>query len=190
MSGNGGAHKRILIGGGVRSGKSAFALRLARRLGRRRVFLATAQGLDDEMRRRIARHQHDRGPDFATIEAPFELPSVLEHLADADVVVVDCVTLWLSNLLVRGDDEAAIVKHVERLVDVLRAPHFHFVAVTNEVGMGVHPEHALGRIFRDVTGRAHQRLAECADEIYFAALGVMLRLRPPPVCSSPFEEDT
>jgi len=73
---------------------------------------------------------------------------------------------------------------------VLRAPHFHFVAVTNEVGMGVHPEHALGRIFRDVAGRAHQRLAECADEIYFAALGVVLRLRPPPVCSSPFEEDT
>lgn len=180
---------RILIGGGVRSGKSAFALTLARRLGRRRTFVATARGLDEEMRRRIAQHQRDRGTDFTTIEEPLELPSLLEHVADVDVVVVDCVTLWLSNLLLRGDDEGVILSHVDRLVDVLRAPRFHALLVTNEVGMGVHPEHALGRVFRDVAGRAHQRLARGADEIYFAALGVMLRLRPPPVAVEPFGED-
>ena len=187
--GGGSAPKRILIGGSVRSGKSALALRLARRLGLRRVFVATAQGLDEEMRRRIAQHRQDRGTDFATIEEPLELPSVVERVTDADVVVVDCVTLWLSNLLLRGDDEAAILKRVDRLVDVVQAARFHFVAVTNEVGMGVHPEHAVGRAFRDVAGRTHQRLAVCANEIYFAALGVMLRLRPPPLTSAPFEED-
>ncbi len=187
--GGGSAPTRILIGGGVRCGKSAFALRVARRLGTRRVFVATAQGLDEEMRGRIAQHRQDRGTDFATIEEPLELPSVVERVTDADVVVVDCVTLWLSNLLLRGDDEAAILQHVDRLVDAVQAARFHFVAVTNEVGMGVHPEHPLGRAFRDVAGRTHQRLAVCANEIYFAALGVMLRLRPLPVSSGPFEED-
>jgi len=98
-----------------------------------------------------------------------------------DVVVIDCLTLWLSNLLVRGDSEGAVLVEVDALVAALDQAAFHTVVVTNEVGMGVHPEHALGRVFRDVAGRAHQTLAAAADEIYFAALGVMLRLRPSPV---------
>jgi adenosylcobinamide kinase/adenosylcobinamide-phosphate guanylyltransferase len=175
------ASKRILIGGGVRSGKSAFALALARQLGRRRAFVATAQGLDDEMRARVARQQAERGGDFRTIEEPVDLPAVLGRLHDVDVTVVDCVTLWLSNLLVRGDDEAAILARVDELVATLAQVRFHVVVVTNEVGMGVHPETAVGRLFRDVAGRAHQRLARCADEIYFAALGVMIRLAPEPI---------
>ena len=184
-----GAHKRIFIGGGVRSGKSAFALWRARQLGARRAFVATARGLDDEMRQRIMRHLEDRGTDFTTIEEPLELSATLRSLADAEVVVVDCVTLWLANLLLRGDDESAILHHVDALVEVLRAPRFDVILVTNEVGMGVHPEQALGRAFRDVAGRAHQRLARGADEIYFAVLGMMLRLRPAPVEIEPFTEE-
>ncbi|HXQ24757.1 MAG TPA: bifunctional adenosylcobinamide kinase/adenosylcobinamide-phosphate guanylyltransferase [Candidatus Acidoferrales bacterium] len=185
-----GVHKRILIGGGVRSGKSAFALARARQLGARRAFVATARGVDDDMRARIARHQQERGADFTTIEEPIALAHVLAGLAETEVVVVDCVTLWLANLLLRGDDESTILRHVDALVEVLRAPRFDVILVTNEVGMGVHPEQALGRAFRDVAGRAHQRLARGADEIYFAVLGMMLRLRPGPVKIEPFTEET
>ena len=171
----------ILVGGGVRSGKSAFALALARRLGQRRTFVATAQALDDEMRTRIATHAQERGSDFETVEAPLELSAALRGVTATDVVVVDCLTLWLSNLLLRGDTQGDIEAAVEELARVVDARRFHCVLVTNEVGMGVVPESALGRAFRDVTGRAHQRLSRVADEIYFAVLGTMLRIRPEPV---------
>jgi adenosylcobinamide kinase/adenosylcobinamide-phosphate guanylyltransferase len=172
----------ILVGGGVRSGKSAFALSLARRLGDRRAFVATAQPFDDEMRERIAAHRAERAGDFATVEAPLDLAGALLGIAGApDVVVVDCLTLWLSNLLLRGDRPEAIALEVLRLADVLRAGPFHAILVTNEVGMGVVPESALGRAFRDVAGRAHQELARRSDRIFLAALGCILRLRPAPL---------
>ncbi|HUI28098.1 MAG TPA: bifunctional adenosylcobinamide kinase/adenosylcobinamide-phosphate guanylyltransferase [Candidatus Kryptonia bacterium] len=175
------AGKYVLIGGGVRSGKSAFALSLARRIGPRRVLIATAQALDAEMGERIARHRIERGEGFDTIEAPLDLAETLRGVRDADVAVVDCLTLWMSNLLLRGDAEPAILAQVDELVATLVAARFTSILVTNEVGMGVHPETALGRAFRDVVGRAHQRLARDAGAIYFAALGVLLRLRPAPV---------
>ncbi len=173
----------VLVGGGVRSGKSAFALSLARRLGGRRTFVATAQPFDHEMRDRIAAHQAEREGDFATVEAPLDLPGALVALAAAppDVVVVDCLTLWLSNLLLRGDRPEAIALEVSRLANLLQASPFHAVLVTNEVGMGVVPESALGRAFRDVAGRAHQVLARRADRVFLAALGCILRLRPAPL---------
>lgn len=177
--------QRILIGGGVRCGKSAFAVARARQLGQRRTFIATAQALDDEMRQRIAEHRVARGADFATIEEPIELAAVLRRLTAVDTVVVDCLTLWLSNLLLCGESEGRILARVDELGTVFERVPFHAILVTNEVGMGVHPEHALGRSFRDVAGRAHVRLARSANEIYFAALGVMLRLRPSPVVVVP-----
>ncbi len=180
--------KRIVIGGGVRSGKSAFALSLARRLGARRAFVATAQEVDADLRDRIARHQEARGADFTTVAAPFELEAALRRLKDVDVVVIDCLTIWLANLLVHGAEEARIAKRVDALAASLAELPFHILIVTNEVGMGVHPETALGRMFRDVVGRAHQGLARVADEIYFAALGVIIRLRPGPVALLPQED--
>lgn len=173
----------ILVGGGVRSGKSAFALSLARRLGARRAFVATAQPFDDDMRLRIEAHQLERRGDFATVEAPLDLPGALRALAGdpPEVVVVDCLTLWLSNLLLRGDPPEAIALEVTRLAEALRTGPFHVVLVTNEVGMGVVPESPLGRTFRDVAGRAHQALARRADRVYLAALGCILRLRPAPI---------
>jgi adenosylcobinamide kinase/adenosylcobinamide-phosphate guanylyltransferase len=173
----------VLVGGGVRSGKSAFALALARRLGARRAFVATAQPFDEEMRARIAAHQAERGPEFATLEEPLDLPGALARAADggADVVLVDCLTLWLSNLLLRGDGAAEVEAAIGRVAATLALRRVHAVLVTNEVGMGIVPESRLGRLFRDTAGRAHQRLARDADRVYLAALGCVLRLRPGPV---------
>ena len=194
------APRIALVGGGVRSGKSAFALARARALGERRVFVATGQALDGEMAERIAAHVRTRGADFRTVEEPLDLPGALRALSDqdTDVVVVDCLTLWLSNLLVRGDDEAQVAARVDALADVLARRRFHALVVTNEVGLGIVPEAALARLFRDVAGRAHQRLAGAADEIYLAILGTILRLRPAPLATivpsaaetSPTKEET
>jgi adenosylcobinamide kinase / adenosylcobinamide-phosphate guanylyltransferase len=182
------AARIALIGGGARSGKSGFALARARRLGQRRVFIATGQPLDGEMSERIAAHVRTRGSDFRTVEEPLDLPEALRAIDDADVVVVDCLTLWLSNLLCRGDSEAHIDARVAALISALERRRFHALVVTNEVGMGVVPESALGRRFRDLVGRAHQRLAAAADEIFLAILGTILRIRPEPL--APVTEDT
>ncbi len=173
--------KVIFVGGGARSGKSRFALEYARRLGRRRLFVATAEPFDPEMQERILRHRDERGADFATLEEPLHLTRVLGQVCDIDVVVVDCLTLWLSNLLVRETPVSGIDNQVAEMVAVLKARLWHVVLVSNEVGFGIVPESALGRIFRDVAGRAHQRLAAEADEVYLAAVGVVLRLLPEPV---------
>ena len=183
----------ILVGGGARSGKSRFALGRARRLGARRVFVATGQALDAEMAERIATHVRTRGADFRTVEEPLALPEALLALgagdSAADVVVVDCLTLWLSNLVCRGDSESSIAERVDALAAALARRRFHAIVVTNEVGLGIVPEAPLGRLFRDVAGRAHQRLAAQADEIHLAILGTILRLRPEPLAVAPTETD-
>lgn len=171
----------ILVGGGARSGKSAFALALARSLGPRRAFVATAEARDAEMNERIARHREERGAEFSTVEEPLELTRAVFALPGVDVVVIDCLTLWLSNLLLRGDPAEEIAARVEGLLGALASAPSRSIVVTNEVGMGVVPESALGRAFRDVAGRAHQVLAARADRIYLAALGTVLRIRPGPI---------
>ncbi len=175
--------RRILVGGGARSGKSAFALSLARGLGPRRVYVATAEAKDAEMAERIGRHARERGGDFRTVEAPIGVVEAVRAVRDADVLVLDCVTFWLSNLLLRGSGEEEILGEVGKLAGAVREAPFHSVLVTNEVGMGLVPETPLGRAFRDVTGRAHQALAAAADEVYFGLLGAMIRLRPAPVAA-------
>jgi len=176
----------IVVGGGVRSGKSAFALALARQRGTRRAFIATAQAFDAEMRARIDRHVAERGAEFETFEEPLALRARLASVS-ADVVVVDCLTLWLSNLLLQQPEPniAELEREVDELVVQLAARQTHVIVVTNEVGMGVVPESALGRTFRDLAGRAHQRMCASADEIYLGVLGCMLRLRPEPLALMP-----
>jgi adenosylcobinamide kinase / adenosylcobinamide-phosphate guanylyltransferase len=171
----------VLVGGGVRSGKSAFALARARALGDRRAYVATAQPSDDEMRERIARHTRERGHEFVTIEEPLALPERIAEVRGFDVAIVDCLTLWLSNLLLRGDGEEQALGAVEALVRAMLAAPFAVVVVSNEVGMGLVPESPLGRLFRDVSGHAHRLVAARASEIYFATMGCILRLRPGPV---------
>ena len=180
--------KLIVVGGGARSGKSRFALSTALALGPRRVFLATAEALDDEMRDRIGRHAAERAGAFTTVEEPRRLAEAIASIGaggdagvDVDVILVDCLTLWLSNLLVDGRSEAEIAAAIDGLAAALRARRCHVVVVSNEVGMGIVPIAPLARAFRDATGRAHQALAAIADELYLAAMGVVLRLRPDPV---------
>jgi adenosylcobinamide kinase/adenosylcobinamide-phosphate guanylyltransferase len=171
----------VVIGGGARSGKSAFALARARRLGERRVFLATAQAYDAEMGARIARHVAERDPSFRTVEVAYDLAQALASLEDVDVAVVDCLTLWLSNLLVRGDSDETVERAIESLRHTLLSLSFCTVLVTNEVGMGIVPDNELARRFRDLAGRAHRTLAAVATELHFAVLGCIVRLRPEPL---------
>lgn len=175
----------ILVGGGARSGKSRFALQHARAMGPRRVFIATAEPLDDEMARRIQHHRVERGGAFSTVEEPVELARAMETAASADVIVVDCLTLWVSNLLVKGLSPVEVADRFAHLETVLDGLRTKVILVTNEVGMGLVPETPLGRQFRDVIGNLHQRLAARADELYAALMGVVLRLQPGPVSVVP-----
>ena len=179
----------ILIGGGSRSGKSGLALKLARRLGARRLFVATGQARDGEMRERIRKHQETRGPDFTTREEPLAIAEALSDVKDIDVVVIDCLTLWLSNLLLADKTPDEIERRVRELEAVLQQRRFHAVIVTNEVGLGIVPETPLGRLFRDIAGSAHQQLSRVADEVYFSVLGTMLRLKPQPAFI-PWDDNT
>jgi len=184
MSGEGASPRLVLVGGGARSGKSRFALARAAALGARRLFIATAERSDDEMRDRIARHRAERGERadvFDTLEEPIALPETLAADTAHDVVLVDCLTIWMSNLLVGGAPAQAVQARVEALLAVLARRRSHVVIVSNEVGLGLVPETPLGRLFRDLAGQAHQRIAAVADELYLAAMGVVLRLRPGPV---------
>ncbi|KYG04183.1 adenosylcobinamide-phosphate guanylyltransferase, partial [Sorangium cellulosum] len=153
--------------------------------GERRAFVATAEPFDDEMRARIDAHARERGDAFVTVEEPVALPERIASLTGVDVIVVDCLTLWLSNLLLRDETEGRAPERIEARIEALAAAVEsaapHVVLVSNEVGMGVVPESRLGRVFRDLAGRAHQRLGRSANELYVAVMGAILRLRPGPV---------
>lgn len=174
-------NKIVLIGGGVRSGKSSFAVERSLPLGERRAFVATATRSDDEMNARIDRHQADRRNAFKTVEEPLALADALGALGEYDVVVVDCLTHWLSNLLLRKLALDDILRHVDEVVAVLQKRLFHALLVTNEVGMSVHPPTPLGRAFVEICGFAHQRFARVADEVHLAVLGTTLCIKPGPV---------
>lgn len=186
--------KLVLVGGGARSGKSRFALRRAQAFGPKRIYIATAEPLDGEMAERIDRHRAERDAlevPFTTMEEPRDLAEAIRKAGSAspDVVLVDCLTLWTSNLLVRGDDDRAMGDAAAHLLDALERRTTNVVLVTNEVGQGVVPDTELGRRFRDHAGRLTQEIAARADEVYGALTGLILRLVPSPVsvCAGPPE---
>ena len=166
-----------LVLGGARSGKSGFAQRAAELTarGERTVMIATGQAFDDEMADRIARHQADRGESWMTVEAPLELAAAIAGIPSDAVAVVDCLTLWLSNQMLAGHDLEALSTE---LVEAVAACRARLWLVSNEVGLGIVPETPLGRRFRDEAGRLNQRLAATADEVYFLAAGLPLRMKP------------
>lgn len=168
-----GVRHRLVLGG-ARSGKSRHAQALAEATGPRRTYLATAEARDEEMAARIARHQAERGEGWQTLEAPLGMPAALGRVAESDVVLVDCLTLWLSNVMLgERDVEAA----TEALVMVLAAAQQPVILVSNEVGLGLVPETPLGRAFRDAQGRLNQRMAEEVEEVRFVAAGLPLVLK-------------
>ena len=169
----------VLIGGGVRSGKSSFAQKMAENLPGRRAYLATAQALDLEMEKRIAKHQADRDERWhKTIEEPLELAAALQSASsEFDIILVDCLTLWLSNLMGRDDSDEQILETIDTLADNLNRLPTTIILVTNEVGLGLVPEHPLSRRFRDLSGFANQRLAAACREVYFTVWGLPQKLK-------------
>ena len=169
----------ILIGGGARSGKSSFAQKMAEGLSGRRAYLATAQALDQEMEKRIAKHQADRGSAWhTTIEEPLELTTCLHQASvDFDIILVDCITLWLSNLMGRNDNDQQILENVDNLANSLNRLPATIILVSNEVGLGLVPEHPSGRRFRDLAGLANQHLAQSCQEVYFTIWGLPQKLK-------------
>lgn len=179
----------ILVLGGCRSGKSTFAQHLAARLGERKLFLATAEPLDGEMRARIATHRATRGPDWTTIEEAYDPARVLaKHGPGFDVILLDCLTVWLGNLLAPHHRPPAPIEPA-RAVDFLVAlgtRQTHIVVVSNEVGLGIVPDNELARCFRDEQGRLNQQVAAIADTVVFMAAGLPIVLKGtlPPSASS------
>lgn len=170
------APTHTLVLGGARSGKSRYAEKLARETGLSRVYVATAQAFDDEMAARIAQHQSDRAKDgWHTIEEPVELAAAIaQSAAPGTVLLVDCLTLWLSNImLASGDVRAAEVA----LTGVIKNAKGPVVLVSNEVGMGIVPETKLGRDFRDAQGRLNQAVAAVVPRVVFVAAGLPLVLK-------------
>ena len=143
---------------------------------------------------RIQHHRVERGSGFRTVEEPVTLPEALQAAGEgadaADAIVVDCLTLWVSNLLIKGVSPSELVGRFQQLEAALLAARQHIILVTNEVGMGLVPNTPLGRQFRDAIGNLHQRLAARVDELYLAAMGVLLRLRPAPIEIVPLAMET
>lgn len=176
------AKQIILITGGARSGKSKYAEQRAGELGDRRLYIATAEAKDDEMAQRIAEHTKRRGYEWTTIEEPVELSSaLLAQRGRADCALVDCLTLWLSNLLLDRDAKFAGEK-LEELVETLPRLDFHVVLVTNEVGWGIVPDNVLARQFRDLTGWANQRIAAGASEVVLTVAGIPMIVKKAAPC--------
>jgi len=173
----------IFITGGARSGKSSFAEQRAHSFGAPLCYLATAQVLDDEMGQRITKHRKRRGADWQTVEEPLLLSETLANYdGTCNAVLIDCLTLWLSNLLMLHEylgakAEERILEDVHHLTETLRGMKTPVIIVTNEVGMGIVPENRLARMFRDIAGQANQTVAAAADEAWLVASGIPLRLK-------------
>jgi adenosylcobinamide kinase/adenosylcobinamide-phosphate guanylyltransferase len=175
--------KIVLVTGGARSGKSNFAERYVARLGKPVAYIATAQVLDGEMADRVARHRDRRPADWQTFEAPYTAHEAIGS-ASAGAILFDCVTLYVSNLMLSPDAPATAGERYEyvraavaALVDAARAAAATVVFVTNEVGMGIVPDNALAREYRDLAGLANQQLAAAADEVYLVVSGIAVDIK-------------
>jgi adenosylcobinamide kinase/adenosylcobinamide-phosphate guanylyltransferase len=163
-----------LITGPVRSGKTRLALELARSFPPPRLYLATAQALDEEMAVRIKNHRAERGEDFLTVEEPLKISARLRETGKAvTVVVVDCLTLWLSNLLGQGEEKGQeIGDKFQELTETLKGMNTPVILIGNEVGWGIVPENPLARTFRDLSGRLQQEIALMADQVILMVAGI------------------
>jgi adenosylcobinamide kinase/adenosylcobinamide-phosphate guanylyltransferase len=169
-----------LLTGGARSGKSALAVRRARAHDGPVVFIATAEPRDEEMAERIVRHRAERPAGWRTVEAPHELADAAAALPGDAVLVVDCLALWVSNLVERGDDEDTVVAHADRLGRLAAQRRPPAIVVTNEVGLGLVPMHPVGRAYRDVLGRVNVTVARHASLAQLVVAGRTLTLDPEP----------
>lgn len=177
----------ILVTGGARSGKSSFAEKYASRLGKQGIYIATSPVFDEELAERVRLHRKRRDESafsWETVEEQYELTAVLSQLGRREevkrketVLLVDCLTLWLSNWLLRLDNEAGVRQQIAALQEAIRAFPGTLLLVTNEVGGGIVPEHALGRVFRDLAGAMNQRVAAECEQVFLVTAGIPLEIK-------------
>ncbi|MBI3811017.1 MAG: bifunctional adenosylcobinamide kinase/adenosylcobinamide-phosphate guanylyltransferase [Nitrospirae bacterium] len=172
-------NRLTLILGGARSGKSRFAMEHGKTSGVSKYYIATAQALDAEMIRRIKEHRRQRPSDWTTIEEPLNLSEALQSVqGKADIAVIDCLTLWLSNLLIKTNgDEKKMEAEIDRFIRVATRLDLSVVAVSNEVGLGIVPADPMSRLFRDMAGILHQRFAEACHEVYWMTAGIAVKIK-------------
>jgi len=164
-----------LILGGARSGKSQFAEQIVLQSGKNPVYIATAQSFDAEMQQKIERHQTRRGKDWQLIEVPFELVEAIENVGRSDkIILVDCLTLWLSNLILMERD---VEEEGRRLCNLVAQPPSDLILVSNEVGLSIVPDNVLARRFRDANGLINQYIAAVAKKVYLVTAGLPLCLK-------------
>jgi len=167
------------VTGGCRSGKSGHALSLAdNNYGPEKIFIATCVPQDDEMNYRVKRHQDERGKNWTAVETPVAVYDVIdEYSPEADVILLDCMTLWMNNLIMETDDRDEIAEYVQKLTDSLKRAKCPVIVVSNEVGGGIVPGNALARQFRDETGFANQKVAACADKVDWVVSGIPVTIK-------------
>jgi adenosylcobinamide kinase/adenosylcobinamide-phosphate guanylyltransferase len=172
--------KIIFITGGVRSGKSQFALQIGQEYPRPKAYLATAQALDEEMAQRIKRHKESRSWEWETIEEPRQIVKTIKERGDEfSLILIDCLTLWISNLLLDGWGVEKILNETDDLLKACGQTECSFIIVSNEVGWGIVPDNEMARFFRDITGMVHQKMAQEADEVFLMVCGLPHRLKGP-----------
>jgi adenosylcobinamide kinase/adenosylcobinamide-phosphate guanylyltransferase len=170
--------KIIFVTGGVRSGKSRFAQEIAMKFPGSKAYLATAQALDEEMQKRINRHRKSRPRTWMTLEEPVHIGDVIQKEGRRfDLILLDCLTLWLSNLMMAGWSQKKILGETTRFLKMARRSSASFILVSNEVGLGIVPDNPSARFFRDVSGMIHQRVAQEADEVYFLICGLPQKIK-------------
>ncbi len=168
----------IFVLGGARSGKSQYAIKLAKRIGRRVAYVATCNPLDDEMRKRAKVHKASRPRAWKTIEESRDVKKAIAHLGDRyDVAIIDCLTLLVSNLLLDGLSRSSIKRRMEELAKHIKKIDSTIIAVSNEVGLGIVPGERLSREFRDIAGITNQIMARYADEVYMLTAGIPMRIK-------------
>ncbi len=166
---------KILILGGVKSGKSRLALKIAENFAPPRLFVATAEPFDPEMQEKIKRHQKERGPSWQTVEAPLELGAALEEISPYGVCLVDCLTVWLGNLFhYQRDIERETVQFLETVARI----DTNLIFVSNEVGLGVLPGAKVSRLYVEALGRLNQEMARLCDRVYLVVAGLLIPLKP------------
>jgi adenosylcobinamide kinase / adenosylcobinamide-phosphate guanylyltransferase len=179
-------NQKILVLGGCRSGKSDHALTLAEVIGSRRIFVATCVPHDEEMRQRVKRHQAERSETWQTLEVPVALAdAIAEHSSTADVMLIDCLTLWINNLLMETEDVDRIRGHIDSLAEAIKNAPRAIVLVSNEVGAGIVPENRLARLYRDLAGWTNQAMAAVCDRVIWTVAGIPVTIKPPFVKAAP-----
>lgn len=169
----------IFVIGGCRSGKSSHALEAAEKMpGNRKIYIATCVPQDDEMKQRVAKHQKERSRSWVTTEVPLDLPkAILETSQQENVILVDCLTLWVSNLLMETDEEKKIEKMIAQLTTALEKAPGTIVLVSNEIGTGIVPENKLARQYRDIIGLVNQAVARTADKVIWMVAGIPVTVK-------------